>query len=211
MGRAIDLFVTYRFIKLLVTPFEKQEAYKLGVIDKDGNRILIPGTNKPTILNTIAEKNSYTVLHKLVFNIKKLFAKVPGLRTKLGSYAAALFLLKDTFKEDVDPKMWEQEFMKYLKENNIELDNTISEEVTLDNGQLPKGIYKLVNDITFDAEDVDSPDALEGDEVQVFDAVSPTDTVLGVEIFPVIHIPTQTKIFVSAEDIKEVGIEDLEL
>ena len=211
MGRAIDLFVTYRFIKLLVTPFEKQEAYKLGVIDKDGNRILIPGTNKPTILNTIAEKNSYTVLHKLVFNIKKLFAKVPGLRTKLGSYAAALFLLKDTFKEDVDPKMWEQEFMKYLKENNIELDNTISEEVTLDNGQLPKGIYKLVNDITFDAEDVDSPDALEGDEVQVFEPVAPTDTVLGVEIFPVIHIPTQSKIFVSAEDIKEVGIEDLEL
>ena len=211
MGRAIDLFVTYRFIKLLVTPFEKQEAYKLGVIDKDGNRILQPGTNKPTILRTIDEKNSYTVLHKLVFNIKKIFAKVPGLRTKLGTYAAALFLLKDTFKEDVNPKMWEQEFMKYLKENNIELDNTISEEVTLDNGQLPKGIYKLVNDITFDAEDVDSPDALEGDEVQVFEPVAPTDTVLGVEIFPVIHIPTQSKIFVSAEDIKEVGIGDLEL
>ena len=211
MGRAIDLFVTYRFVKLLVTPFEKQEAYKLGVIDKDGNRILQPGTNKPTILRTIDEKNSYTVLHKLVFNIKKIFAKVPGLRTKLGTYAAALFLLKDTFKEDVDPKMWEQEFMKYLKENNIELDNTISEEVTLDNGQLPKGIYKLVNDITFDAEDADSPDALEGDEVQVFEPVAPTDTVLGVEIFPVIHIPTQSKIFVSAEDIEEVGIEDLEL
>ena len=211
MGRAIDLFVTYRFIKLLTTPFEKTDAYKLGIIDKDGARIKIEGTDKPTILNTIKEKNAYTVLHKLVFNIKKIFAKVPGLRTKLGTYAAALFLLKDTFKEDVDPKMWEQEFMKYLKENNIELDNTISEEVTLDNGQLPKGIYKLVNDITFDAEDVDSPDALEGDEVQVFDSVSPTDTVLGVEIFPVIHIPTQSKIFVSAEDIKEVGIEDLEL
>ena len=211
MGRAIDLFVTYRFIKLLVTPFEKQEAYKLGVIDKNGNRILIPGTNKPTILNTIAEKNSYTVLHKLVFNIKKIFGKVPGLRTKLGTYAAALFLLKDTFKENVDPKMWEREFLKYLKENNFELDNTISEEVTLDNGQLPKGIYKLVNDITFDKEDAESPDALEGDEVQVFEPTAPTDTVLGVEIFPVIHMPTQSKIFVSAEDIKEVGIEDLEL
>ena len=211
MGRAIDLFVTYRFIKLLTTPFEKTEAYKLGIIDEKGRRITIPGTNKPTILNTIKEKNSYTVLHKLVFNIKKIFEKVPGLRTKLGTYAAALFLLKDTFKEDVDPKMWEQEFMKYLKENNIELDNTISEEVTLDNGMLPKGIYKLVNDITFDTEDVDSPDALEGDEVQVFEPVAPTDTVLGVEIFPVIHIPTQSKIFVSAEDITEVGIEDLEL
>ena len=212
MGRAIDLFVTYRFLKILVTPFEKQEAYKLGIIDKDGNRVVEPGTtNKATYLSTSQEKSAYTVLHKLVFNIKKIFAKVPGLRTKLGSYAAALFLLKDTFKEDVDPKMWEQEFMKYLKENNIELDNTISEEVTLDDGKLPKGIYKLANDITFDKEDADSPDALEGDEVQVFEPVAPTDTVLGVEIFPVIHIPTQSKIFVSAEDIKEVGIEDLEL
>ena len=212
MGRAIDLFVTYRFIKILVAPFKEQDAYKLGIIDEKGNRILIPGTiNKPTLLNTSKEKNAYTVLHKLVFNIKKIFGKVPGLRTKLGSYAAALFLLKDTFKESVDPEMWEQQLMKYIKENNIELDNTISEEVTLDGGQLPKGLYKLVNDITFDVEDAESPDALEGDEVQVFEPVSPTDTVLGVEIFPVIHIPTQTKIFVSAEDIKEVGIGDLEL
>ena len=36
MGRAIDLFVTYRFIKLLVTPFEKTDAFKLGIIDKNG-------------------------------------------------------------------------------------------------------------------------------------------------------------------------------
>ena len=212
MGRAIDLFVTYRFLKILVTPFKEQEAYKLGIIDEKGNRVVVAGTtNKATDLNTAKEKNAYTVLHKLVFNIKKIFEKVPGLRTKLGTYAAALFLLKDTFKEDVDPDMWEKEFMKYLKENNIELDNTISEEVTLEDGKLPKGIYKLANDITFDKEDADSPDALEGDEVQVFEPVAPTDTVLGVEIFPVIHIPTQTKIFVSAEDIKEVGIEDLEL
>ena len=40
MGRAIDLFVTYRFLKLLTTPFNKTEAYKLGIIDKDGHRIL---------------------------------------------------------------------------------------------------------------------------------------------------------------------------
>ena len=211
MGRAIDLFVTYRFIKLLVTPFEKQDAYKLGIIDKDGNRILIPGTNRPTSLDKIEERTAYTVLHKLVFNIKKLFAKVPGLRTKLGTYAAALFLLKDTFKEDVDPKMWEQEFMKYLKESGYELDDTISEEVTLENGMLPKGVYKLVNDITFDKEDADTPDALAGDEVQTFESTPASDTVLGVDIFSVIHTPTQSKIFVSAEDIKEVGIEDLEL
>ena len=210
MGRAIDLFVTYRFIKLLVTPFEKTEAYKLGIIDKNGNRVKEKGTNKATTLRTIDEKNAYTVLHKLVFNIKKLFAKVPGLRTKLGTYASALFLLKDTFKESVDdPQMFEKEFMKYLKENGYELDDTISEEVELDNGMLPQGIYKLVNDITFDEEDADTPDALVGDEVQTYEATPPTDNVLGVDIFPVIHKRTQTKIFVSSEDIKELGIEDL--
>jgi len=210
MGRAIDLFVTYRFVKLLVTPFEKTEAYKLGIIDEDGNRIKEKGTNKATTLRTIDEKNAYTVLHKLVFNIKKIFQKVPGLRTKLGTYASALFLLKDTFKESVDdPQMFEKEFMRYLKENGYELDDTISEEVELDNGMLPQGIYKLVNDITFDEEDADTPDALTGDEVQTYEATSPTDTVLGVDIFPVIHKRTQTKIFVSSEDIKEIGIEDL--
>ena len=124
MGRAIDLFVTYRFIKLLTTPFEKTDAFKFGVIDKDGNR-----TDKK--LYKVDEKNSYTILHKLVFNIKKLFQKVPGLRTKVGTYAAALFLLKDTFKEHIeDPQIFEKEFLKYLKENNIELDDSIVEEVT---------------------------------------------------------------------------------
>lgn len=212
MGRAIDLFVTYRFIKLLVTPFKETDAYKLGIIDEKGKRITEPGTNKPTTLRTIAEKNAYTVLHKLVFNIKKIFEKVPGLRTKLGTYAAALFLLKDTLKEQVDdPEVFEKEFLKYLKENGYELDDTISEEVTLDDGKLPKGIYKLTQDIAFDEEDAETPDALEGDEVQVFEPTAPADTILGVDVFPVIHMPTQSKIFVSAEDIKEVGIEDLEL
>ena len=149
MGRAIDLFVTYRFIKLLVTPFEKTDAYRLGIIDADGKRILVPGTtNKPTPLRTVEEKSAYTVLHKLVFNIKKIFAKVPGLRTKLGTYAAALFLLKDTFKESVDdPDIFEKEFMKYLKEQGYEIDDTISEEVIGFGEILPKGEYKLANDI----------------------------------------------------------------
>ena len=44
MGRAIDLFVTYRFIKLLVTPFDKTPAYKLGIIDKDGQRVMTEQT-----------------------------------------------------------------------------------------------------------------------------------------------------------------------
>ena len=202
MGRAIDLFVTYRFIKLLTTPFEKTDAFKMGIIDKDGNRL-------PKKLYKIDERNAYTVLHKLVFNIKKLFQKVPGLRTKVGTYAAALFLLKDTFKEHVeDPKMFEKEFLKYLEENNIELDDTIAEEVTLDNGKLSKGIYVLTQDVVTD-EVEDEIDALAGDEVEAFEDTPAADTILGVDVFPVIHTKTKQKIFVSAEDIKEVDIGDL--
>ena len=204
MGRAIDLFVTYRFIKLLTTPFNRTEAFKLGIIDKDGNRILQPNSTQPAVeLATAQLQNAYTVLHKLVFNIKKIFAKVPGLRTKVGTYAAALFLLKDTFKEHVeDPDVFEKEFMKYLKENDVEFDDSISEEVIGFGEILPKGEYVLVNDILNKEEEELS--AKKGDKVIAFDDEAPIDTVLGVEIFPVIHVQTQEKIYVSLEDIKDV-------
>jgi len=208
MGRAIDLFVTYRFIKLLVTPFEKTEAFKLGIIDEKGDRIrpqrdpvtnILPAMEK---LRTTEQKNAYTILHKLVFNIKKIFGKVPGLRTKLGTYAAALFLLKDTFKESVDdPDMFEKEFMKYLKEEGYEIDNSISEEVIGFGEVLPKGEYVLVNDILNKEEEELS--AKIGDKVIAYEDGSPVDTILGVEIFSVIHMKSKEKIYVSLEDIKE--------
>ena len=206
MGRAIDLFVTYRFIKLLVTPFEKTPAYKLGIIDKDGNRIMPPPIagvrqTKPKSLNTSEEKSAYTILHKLVFNIKKIFGKVPGLRTKLGTYAAALFLLKDTFKESVaDPDVFEKEFMKYLKEEGYEIDDSISEDVVGFGEILPKGEYVLVNDILNKEEEELS--AKKGDKVVAFKDEPPIDTILGVEIFPVVHMKTKEEIYVSLEDIK---------
>ena len=202
MGRAIDLFVTYRFIRLLTTPFEKTDAFKLGIIDKAGNRVLQKGTTLATELNTAEERNAYTILHKLVFNIKKIFAKVPGLRTKVGTYAASLFLLKDTFKEHVeDPAVFEKEFMKYLQEQGVEFDDSISETVVGFGEVLPKGQYILVNDILNKEEEELS--AKKGDKVEAFDDEPPVDTVLGVEIFPVIHMKTKEKLYVSLEDIKD--------
>ena len=207
MGRAIDLFVTYRFIKLLVTPFEKTEAFKLGIIDANGARIMpapVGGVRqtKPEPLRTTEEKNAYTILHKLVFNIKKIFAKVPGLRTKVGTYAAALFLLKDTFKEEVeDPDMFEKEFMKYRKEQGIEIDDTISEEVIGFGEVLPKGEYILINDIL--SKEEEELTAKKGDKVIAFEDEAPVDTVLGVEIFSVVHEKSKEVIYVSLEDIKE--------
>ena len=202
MGRAVDLFVTYRFLKLLTTPFEKQDAFKLGIIDKNGHRVKKEKSTKPAVeLSTTELKNAYTILHKLVFNIKKIFAKVPGLRTKVGTYAAALFLLKDTFKESVeDPDTFEKQFLNYLQEQGVELDGSIDEEVIGFGEQLPKGKYRLKQDILNKQEE--ELTAKKGDIVIAFDDEAPVDTVLGVDIFPVVHEKTQEKIYISLEDIE---------
>jgi len=210
MGSAIDLFVAYRFIRILTTPFEKTDAFKLGIIDDKGNRIKKEKSTKPAVpLNTSELKNAYTILHKLVFNIKKIFAKVPGVKTKVGTYAAALFLLKDTFKENFeDPRFIEKTFLEYLKEN-YEIDDSISEEVIGFGEILPKGEYILQSDIlSKQSEDIV---AKKGDKVFATQDTSPTDTILGVEIFSVIHEKSKETIYISLEDIKERWIRNQNL
>ena len=120
MGRAIDLFVTYRFLRLLTTPFEDTQAYKLGIIDANGNRIMQKRIKKPVVeLVTSEQKNSYTILHKLVFNIKKLLGKIPGGKSVMASYAVALLLLKEEY--DLDEEQTEllyEDFYKHAKSLN---------------------------------------------------------------------------------------------
>jgi len=210
MGSAIDLFVAYRFIRILTTPFEKSDAFKFGIIDDKGNRIKKENSSKPAVELTTSElKNSYTILHKLVFNIKKIFLKVPGIKTKVGTYAAALFLLKDTFKENFEnPRFIEKTFLEYLKEN-YEIDDSISEEVIGFGEILPKGEYILQSDIlSKQSEDIV---AKKGDKVFATQDTSPTDTILGVEIFSVIHEKSKETIYISLEDIKERWIRNQNL
>jgi len=88
-----DLILIYQFVKRLSTPFEEQEAYKLGIIDEKGNRI------KSKKLETKEEKNAYGYLDRLIFNLKKLIEKVPGGKSRLGSFAAALFLIRESAGE----------------------------------------------------------------------------------------------------------------
>ena len=83
----------------------------------------------------------------------------------------------------------------------IELDREISEEVIGFGEVLPKGEYVLKNDILNKEEE--ELTAKKGDKVIAFADESPVDTVLGVEIFPVVHMKTQEKIYVSLEDIKD--------
>ena len=192
MGRAVDLFVVYRFLKLLVTPWNKQEAFKLGIIDKKGNAL-----KKARDLTTETERSSFTLLHRLVFNCKRIMNKIPLVRTQLGTYATALFLLKEHYNLAHIP---EGDVSKFLIENKlVKFDDNISEEVIGFGSMLPMGEYKLKDQVTGDDEEID---AQPGDIVNALQDTPPSDTILGVDVFPVIHQKSNKKIYVSLEDIK---------
>ena len=112
-SRIVDTLITYRVVKLLVMPWEKQEAFKQGIIDKKG-KVLRP--NKT--LRDTKDKKAYTYLHRFVFNMKRLFGKV-GLGSKFGSFAGGLAM---TLKEDkrlmAHKDAIEAGVVSYLKETN---------------------------------------------------------------------------------------------
>lgn len=86
----VDLFLVYSFIRRLVTPFERWDAYKEGIIDEKGN-ILISRKD----FTTRAQRSAFGVFDQLILNIKKLLARLPGGTTRLASYAAALWLIRE--------------------------------------------------------------------------------------------------------------------
>ena len=191
MSRAVDLFVTYRFLKLLVTPWKKQEAYKLGIIDANGKNLI-----KAKDFEREDQRTAFTLLHRLVFNCKRIMQKIPFVRSQLGTYATALFLLKEHYKIENLP---EAEITKYLLENNlIELNDEIAEEVIGFGNMLPAGEYKLKDQVTADDDEID---AQAGDTVTALEDTPPSDRILGVDIFPVVHQKSNKKIYISLEDI----------
>ena len=114
MSRAIDLLITYRVIKLLVTPFEKTQAFKRGIIDKDG-KVLRPMKT----IKTGTDRKHYTILHRFVFNLKRILKKA-GLGSRLGTFGVALALLIKEDKQYADYKdAIESAVITYLKEQNI--------------------------------------------------------------------------------------------
>src|SRR5210317_1894868 len=89
--RAADLTYTFRFIRMLVLDWKEWDAYKLGIIDENGKR------NKNEKLDTDEKKSAYTPFIRLCANVKRLLNKIPGGGTKLGSFASALYLIKERY------------------------------------------------------------------------------------------------------------------
>jgi len=194
MGRAIDLLITYRVIKLLVTPWEKHDAYKLGIIDDKGKVL-----RKARTLKTSEEKKSYTLLHRFVFNLKRLIGIVPGGKSKLGSYAAALGLLLKEEKE-INSIELEKDLYNHLRQNNlISLGDQLNETVGYD--YLPKSKFLMIDELR-DLED--NVIAEVGDVVENIVDQKPIDKYFGVNLYKVINEDTQKTIVVSEDNIERI-------
>ena len=109
-----------KFLKMLTTPFDKMDAYKLGIIDADGKLL-----KKKRERNTQAERLAYDTFTKLIVNIKRYLEMVPFLGTRLGSLAAALWLMREEVDFDDDELVGT--FTQFLRENRIMDENQIKD------------------------------------------------------------------------------------
>jgi len=114
----VDYYLAYQFLKKLTTPFNKTEAFKLGIIDKNGKVL-----RKRKELSS-KERDSYKIMDTIAFNLKKLLQKLPGGKSKIASIGAALFLMKEEtiIKEsfpqsssfDYHRNSFEEEFKQFI-------------------------------------------------------------------------------------------------
>ena len=192
ISRTGDLFYAFRFLKLLVTPFEKTKAFELGIIDDKGKVL-----KKASQRTKPEQKSAYTVFHRLVFNLKKIMAKAPGGKSVVARYGAALFLIKE------HTGMTDKKLLKTIEKA---LDTTITDELSEnywyqdDEARLMPGNYVLT-------EDMASPItgeviAKKNEKIIVEDFKSPIGSISNINIYRVMHNKTKQEIYISNRDIK---------
>ena len=177
MGRVIDALIAYRVLKLLVTPFNRTKAFKLGIIDDKG-KVLIKSKDLP---NSGPKREAYTLLIRFVFNLKRLLSKV-GIRGPLGTSAAAALAF---FKEENGSNLEiEKTVYKHLVENGFEFD------VNENYGEpLRPGTYRVNRDIT----DLEGDIVININEEVIFEGN--TDTIMGYDVFKYRNVYLTTEDF----------------
>ena len=117
-----NIYFVYQFLKKLVTPFNKTKAFELGIIDETG-KIL----KRRRDLEGSEEKDAYNLSDTLIWNVKKLMGKIPGGKSRIASYAAALWLIKeqqDGYKiteEELELQFFDQ--FEKMYNNDLEFDS----------------------------------------------------------------------------------------
>lgn len=167
----VDAFVAYKFLRLLTTPFKDTDAFKLGIIDEKGNIL-----KKRKQLKSGKEKAAYTIFHTLIWNIKKLLEKLPAGQTRLGSFAAGLWILKEHTG-------WsEQDIETCLYEHNPSLGFNSHFHMLLNESEesdyLEAGEYVVTHDT-----DTPAMPLKVGDKFRLTSRTKATGTILGQKVF----------------------------
>ena len=189
---AADLVYTIRFLKLLVTPFDKTEAFKAGIIDADGNK------NKEFNLNSMDDRDAYrshyTPFHRLVFNLKRIMAKVPGGQSVVARYGAALALIRE------HGELSDKNLNKIHAETGIDVLDCLAEEskwFMLEGNELSPGVYKMKNEtITTKCEEI----VKKGDQIRIVET-HPFDEVLGLQVYEAVHLKSSQKVYITTAEI----------
>ena len=130
MGRFVDSVITYRILRILTMPFIKTEAYKLGIIDENGKEL-----KKMSSLQSVTERDAYTILHRMIYRIKRIIERVPVANKQIITLAAALSLIKEHTNTKNEPIDIETQYLNRLKDNLteevIQVNSFINEHKTL--------------------------------------------------------------------------------
>jgi len=191
LKRGADLVYTFRFIRMLVMKWENWDAYKLGIIDENGKRI------KSVKLDNPEKKAAYTPFVRLGANIKRLLTKIPGGGTKLGSFAAALYLIKEKYQ------LTDDNIDTILRKMDIDILDFLSEEnqwFVLDNKELSPGVYRIkeekVVNTTFE------PLVAAKDEIKIYENLNhPIGDIFGMDIYEATHVKTNQRIYITTSEI----------
>ena len=113
-SKTFDLWYTYQFVKRLSTDWKDTDAFKVGLIDKNGKKLRSPKNKE--------ERDAYTLFDRLVFNLKRLLHKA-GLKSKISNFAAAVILLREG-EELLNMSDYEIEQMIVEEEQRIKKDSS---------------------------------------------------------------------------------------
>jgi hypothetical protein len=188
--RAADLAFTFRFVRMLVMKWEEWDAYKLGIIDDEGKRV------RGVDLDTSEKKSAYTPFVRLAANVKRIIGKIPGGGSRLGSFASALYLIKE--KHGVN----DQEIDKILNKVGFDVFDFLAEQnmwFVSDDRQIFPGLYKIYDSkvINESCEEIVRP----GDSIRIKDDCYPVGDIFGIDVYEATHMNTQKTIFVTASEI----------
>ena len=190
---AADLVYTIRFLKLLVTPIENTEAFKLGIVDENGKRRKDFDDN--TMENREALRDHYTAFHRLVYNLKKIMAKAPGGKSVVARYGAALALIKE------HGELSDTDIEKIHAKTGIDILDVLAEDsqwFMLHGNEISPGVYRMKNDSMTATSFVEA--VSRGDEIRIEDG-NPVEEMLGLSIYEGTHLKTRQRIYFTTGEI----------